>query len=354
VSRTPATTSRLPDLPFLDALRGLLIVFVIAIHAGSYAQLQPGWASELTYFVVATATVKGFFLVDGFLFARSLEKATQASSLVRLQTSATRLLLPWLLFSGAYLLLRMYGGRLGMLPPASMPDGHWSIAGATAALWYSETSAQMYFLVSLFAVRAVAITCVAWLRRCPAGVLALLAVALALLFRQVVEPWALGANARSVMDPMLLALGGSAFFVAGMAMWRARWHEFPQRLALSGLLLLVSVAATRIGAHWGHAVSEFAYVAALFLAFAAFAGVPAWVAAIGRRTMGIYLLHLPIIMHLVTSLTYRLAVGSGFPAYFLIVPLTALASLLAVLVAERLGVAPLLFGETRPAGRAQA
>ena len=156
------------------------------------------------------------------------------------------------------------------------------------------------------------------------------------------------------MDPMLLALGGSAFFVVGMAMWRARWHEFPQRLALSGLLLLVSIAATRIGAHWGHAISEFAYVGALFLAFAALAGVPAWLAATGRRTMGIYLLHLPIIMHLVTSLTHRLAVASGFPAYFLIVPLTALASLLAVLVAERLGVAPVLFGETRPASRVQA
>lgn len=349
-----ATATRLPDLPFLDALRGLLIVFVIAIHAGSYAQLQPGWASDLTYFVVATATVKGFFLVDGFLFARSLAKPQQPATLARLQTSATRLLLPWLLFSGAYLLLRMYGRRLGMLPPASMPDGHWSITGAASALWYSETSAQMYFLVSLFAVRAVAIACLSLLRRCRAGVLALLAIALALLFRQVVEPWALGANARSVMDPMLLALGGSAFFVAGMAMWCARWHEFPQRLALAGLLLLLSIAATRIGANWGHAVAEFAYVAALFLAFAALAGVPAWMAATGRRTMGIYLLHLPIIMHLVSSLTHRLAVASGFPAYFLIVPLTALASLLAVLVAERLGVAPLLFGETRVATRAQA
>ncbi len=349
-----AAATRLPDLPFLDALRGLLIVFVVGIHAGSYAQLPSGWQLDVTMFVVSTATVKCFFLVDGFLLARSLEKPVQPAALSRLQASTTRLLLPWLLFSAIYLLLRMYGARLGMLPPASMPEGHWSFTGAVSALWYSETSAQMYFLVSLFAVRVVAIACHALLQRCGASALALMAIALALLFRMAVEPWALAANPRSVMDPLLLALGGSAFFVAGMAMWRARWHEFPQRLALAVALLLVSIAATRIEAGWGRAASEFGYSAALFLVFAMLAGMPAWLAAMGRRTMGIYLLHLPIIMHLVTSLIHRLAGASGFPAYFLIVPLTALASLLTVLVCEHLGVAARLFGETRVAVRAQA
>lgn len=354
MSAAPPASTRLPDLPFLDALRGLLIIFVIAIHAGSYAGLQAGWPLELTMFVVSTCTVKGFFLVDGFLLARSLEKPAQPRALSRLQAGASRLLLPWLLFSAAYLLLRMYGGRLGMLPPPSMPDGHWSLRGALSSLWYSETSAQMYFLLSLFAVRAVAIACLAALRRCSATMLALIALALALLFRLGVEPWALAVNPRSSMDPLLLALGGSAFFVAGMAMWRARWHEFPQRLALAGALLLLSIGATRIAGNWAHALSEFGYGAALFLAFAALAGAPAWLAAMGRRTMGIYLLHLPILMHLAASLGHRLGVAAGFPAYFLIVPLTALLSLLAVLAAERLGAAHLLFGETRVRARAQA
>ena len=353
MSGAATTQSRPSDLPFLDALRGLLIVFVVAIHAGSYAQLPAGWQLELTMFVVATATVKTFFLVDGFLFARSLEKSIQPGAWSRLRASSMRLLLPWLLFSSAYLLLRVYGSRLGALPLASMPEGRWSWSAAWSALWYSETSAQMYFLVSLFAVRCVAICGIALLQRCSAAVLALLALALALAFRVAVEPRVLAANPRSVMDPLLLAFGGSAFFVAGMAMWRARCQAYRWRLPLAGALLLAAIAATRIDTAWARTIQEFGYGAALFLAFAALAGAPAWLAAIGRRTMGIYLLHLPIIMHAVAMLVRTLLGLAGFPAYLLIVPLTALASLIAVLCFERLGMARLLFGEIRVAARAQ-
>ena len=346
----PNPAPRPRDLQFLDALRGLLITFVVGIHATRYTALAPGWQLDVIMFVVSTATVKSFFLVDGLLFARSLQLDAAFRVAPRLRASARRLLLPWLLFSALYLALRTFGGRLGFTPVAGLSAHHGSLAAVCEALWYSDTSAQMYFLVSLFVVRACALLCWRALLRCPLPALVALAGALALAFRLWVEPAVLAAGPRYAMDPLLLALGGSAFFIAGMACWRAGWQQPGWHPRMIALLMIVAVAAAASRTALGTAMAEFAYALALLRAFAARPYSPHWLNALGRRTMGIYLIHMPVMLRIATTAVFAGLRLQGVPAYLIVVPLTTALSFGAVMLVERVGLADLLFGAS-PARR---
>ena len=72
--KTPCL-SKPERIQFLDSLRGLAIIMVVGVHSLGYClPLQQDYKDYIS-FIVHTVSVPVFFLVDGFLFARSIRSS---------------------------------------------------------------------------------------------------------------------------------------------------------------------------------------------------------------------------------------------------------------------------------------
>ena len=80
--------------------------------------------------------------------------------------------------------------------------------------------------------------------------------------------------------------------------------------------------------------TQYAYLALAFAAFTSLPITPAWLAAIGRRTMGIYLLHQPLVLFLAVKIFAPL-VADPFALYALAWAASAGFGLLGTLLVER-------------------
>src|SRR5689334_1930320 len=113
IKLTMTTTSA--RLDYLDALRAVLVFFVVCIHALGYATIGPGPVRSAIDLIVSPIAVQGFYLVDGLLFARRLEGGIGASRY--LADSARRLLWPWILFGIVYVAARYVAELQGIVEP---------------------------------------------------------------------------------------------------------------------------------------------------------------------------------------------------------------------------------------------
>ena len=169
-SPPPSTSSR---LSYLDALRGAAIVFIVWTHAAAYARHEPHSALAV-WLTRLTPGLPFFFLVDGFLFARSvLRRSGRLDYGTYAWKSAWRLLVPWAVFTLLYVLCR--GGvelldlRRGGTPlfQTRLVVGQSPGAILRHAL-DSSIAMQMYFLPTLFVIRLMSFA-TRWLVRAGAG-----------------------------------------------------------------------------------------------------------------------------------------------------------------------------------------
>jgi len=322
----------------LDGVRGVAIAMVVAIHTFGYVKLPDGPIADLLALLVRTVAVPMFFLVDGFLFARAQRTGRAFDAGLYVRRSARRLLLPWLVFSLLYLVLRWVYELVA-------PTDVQLLTGRGPAAWIEtlllgRASEQLYFLPSLFAIRLLA------------------APIRALAFRGAVARWlafvaaACGAgflmgSYRSLLplpgyDPILHALWGLPFYLLGVAatdLWR--------RGPVPAIAAAAALVAARLGWPKVAWATEYAYLAALFLLFASFDITPAWLAAVGRRTMAIYLLHAPIVLRAVSLACERVVHDDPFLRFGLVWAGSFAISLLLALLLERSALGRLVLGEQR-------
>lgn len=339
-----------PRLDYLDALRALLVFFVVCIHGLGYAALAPGPARSVVDFIVTPIAVQGFYLVDGALFARRLERGGIDGSRY-LADSARRLLWPWLLFGIVYMATRYLAERQGLVEATALTQDDLSISAIAEMLWWSQVAPQLYFLPSLFLIRCAAI---AGKRLLAYGAAATIVsgAALLLMFRMAIEPGYVRILPHDGLDPLLHALGGLGFFVLGAGLWRLRVidraHCLAAAAAASGIFALGLFGSQPI---WGVAI-QIGYLAALYFFFAS--GVLAFpvLAAIGRRTMGIYLLHMPIVMKICVLIAHRLVAPSGIAAYAIVVVTSFCIALAIAAFIAQARLSGVVFGERAVIGRA--
>ena len=336
----PTGTQRIERL---DALRAVAMFLVVGIHAHSYAGLDAEASDTWLRFAVSAAGVPIFFLVDGFLFAsrRASERFDHARYLA---ASARRLLVPWLIFSAIYLVARA-AAESWQLVHERVVLGK-SPLGVAACAYFSCAALQMYFLLSLFAIRCLAPL---WhrLARAPAWAsLAAFAAATWLLRGLVLDAYEARFGART--DPLLLALWGLQFHLFGATLARhAAWlrRQRSPLLALAAVLVI----AGRSGPISSPFVAQYAYLAALFLLFFGLEDVGRLLPRIGRETMGIYLLHTPVLMSAVT----RLASPRVADPHALFAVVTVLSFAIALALALAIGRVPrgaILFGRLERRG----
>lgn len=326
-----------PRLEHLDATRGLSIVLVVGIHAYGYANpegvtLSP-WVDTL-WPVISSIAVASFFLVDGYLFARSTERPGPFNYPAYLRRSAQRLLLPWLIFSLLYTGLRGAFEAAGFFP-VRLVIGR-PAAEVARSLYDSHIAMQMYFLAALFVIRSASFL-TRYLSQAPGPAV----LAAWLLYTGLLA----SAGFRHGDDPFTSAVVGFRYYLLGMAVWKCDGGLRASRHWLWPVLLLSTVAAGKApGNALQSLTTQYLAILTAYTFFLAVTRGENLLVPLGRQTMGIYLLHAPVVMKVAQVVSSR--VVRGRLAMFLAIwALSFLGALVLNWVVLRVPRGRVLFGE---------
>jgi len=297
-------------------------------------------------FIVSTVAVQGFYLVDGLLFARRLEGPGIGTSRYVVD-SARRLLWPWLLFGIFYIAARYVAELRGLVEPTRLTESGLSLGTIAEMIWWSENAPQLYFLPSLFLIRCAAVARRRLFAAAPPATLILTSIALLLLFRTVIEPAYMRTFTHDGYDPILHALGGLAFFILGAGLWRLRVVESRRGMAAVGIAVALVVLSLVIPPPIDVTAAQLGYLGSVYFLFATGKIKSPLLVAVGRRTMGIYLLHMPVVMKLSSSIAGWLIGPPGLATFAIVVSLSFVIAFVITAAIEGLRLSGIVLGERR-------
>lgn len=303
---TDATTQATPPtrLASVDAWRCIAMVAVVAIHTTPAVVADPadrGRFVDPSFVVneIARFAVPFFFVVSGFFWG---ERAARAAAPLRASwPTARRLLLIFVVWTIVYALPYDVGTMAVGGPTAPLRTAWWHLHALAAQPWVlltQGTKSHLWFLVALLCAQTIAATLVQWRRTTLLVVLAVALYTVELLSKPYVHT-ALGVplafNTRN--GPFV----GTLFFVAGW--WlsrrpdRAAWLPVGIALFAFGIALHLFESwfvATRLGVV---ELQDFVVgtvpmgVGAAMIALSGLPRAAERTAAVGRDTLGIYLVH---------------------------------------------------------------
>ena len=329
-------------LSYLDVLRAFGIILVVGIHAYGYGipeELQGKYRIDRLWSEFSGIAVPIFFLVDGFLTARSQTRAQPPSFKEILEKSAKRLLIPYVVFNLIYVILRVFFESRGMFPKNYLVGQSW--VDVLRNVYLSRIAMQMYFLPALFLMRLAASPLRSITRGSGIGLvlfwLCYLVVMRALGFR-------LGD------DPLTHAVVEFPYFLFGMVLYRletceSRWPMLVMVSCGVAACLQRFLPTPLFWKPFSIGISKYGFL--LFYYF-----VSKWsgwevkpVIWLGRQTMRIYLLHAPVLLKMVQIVVNRFVEVPS--AKFLIIWVaTLVASILLTILLARIPHSGRLFGES--------
>lgn len=280
---------------------------VVATHALGYAHL-PAHEQHQIAWMVQTIAVPVFFLVDGVLFGTRHGAKTAFNYREYLVKSTQRLLIPWALFTLFYGILRLIFELTANAPVHILVGRPWQ--DWLISIYLSDVSSQMYFLPSLFFIRAAAPP-LHVLAQCGLPIRILAAILYLGAFNLLpLRTWFFPG-----LDPIYHALWGLQFYLIGLVMPLASGVLATRGIALSlvtlagGILLPIVSDSTVIPA-------QFLLLIGSYLAFASTTVPLQAFSTLGRYSMGIYLLHIPLIMKGIALILSRILPPTSL-SYFL-------------------------------------
>lgn len=326
---------------YLDTLRAIAMLCVVGMHAIAYVQLE-GNTFAIVSLVVNTAAVPIFFMCDGFLFAwncRKSEKTFFYRSYIA--KSARRLLIPWVLFSLLYVALR-YGFEAVGLLQLHLVYGK-SLASVSKSIYASNIAQQLYFLLSLFLIRSISHLSRLLFKLPAAGLVSVFLVYTLLFYtyEDSIKPFfAQG------LDPVLHAFWGYQYYLAGLVL--AKVHEYlkpnAKILAISAFGALICVNLSFDSSTMMRVVVTYLFMLGIYFVVLGYADTKNKVSRIGSQTMGIYLLHAPILLKCISMICTHL-IGHNLPSYLVIVVITFFVSYGFSVVITRIKNLRFIFGQ---------
>lgn len=251
-------------------------------------------SKEIVSFIVQTVSVPVFFLVDGYLFARGVIHSKSYSCLKYVRNSLVRLLAPWALFTLTYTLARYAFELAGFLKERLILGHAWQEVAISA--YGSAYAPQMYFLFSLFLIRlcSPALKKLLIMKNNFAPLLLVLCYFAAYQpLESHVSPYLTIARGQ---EPVLHALWGIQFYLVGIVLFKTSLIMDLKRLFMPFLLLFVFSLIYKFG-DWFRLV-QYLYLLTIFLFFTLLHNQNGYslLNVIGRNTMGVYLIHAPIVL----------------------------------------------------------
>ncbi len=289
---TSAMQKKTPSdrLLYLDALRGMAIIFVVWLHASSYSHHEITDPTALFVLRFINPGVAFFFLTDGFLFARHMSRYQEFEYVDYMRKSAWRLLLPWLIFTASYGMLRAGFESVGFFTTYLL-IGH-SFTEILGSLFNSSFAMQMYFLMSLFLIRA--LSPVTRHLVIKGGLAALLATVVYIIILN-------SSNFKLGTDPVTNAIAGFQYYLLGILYFHLdgifRRRAPPVALScLFGYTIMVALEVRGLLPVSAEILTKLVAMTAnyaLYLFAVRRVGV---LVRLGQHTMEIYLLHAPVLI----------------------------------------------------------
>ncbi len=293
-ARTAIENRKAQRLYYLDNIRAIAIFMVVCIHATAYTHKFDEPLAAALDFIIFTISVPVFFFADGFLFAR-LYKHKYFSYSDYIVKSSKRLLIPWLAFNILYTALRYFAEYYNFLSDKILVKH--STSEIITAIYGSLTAPQLYFLFSLFLIRLLS----AFTNRLitKSGVtLALLFLLCIFLYRGfddlLIDYFHTLIGYRSIHA----AFWGLQYYFFGIIIERYFKTVSEYALLFAGssfvsmLILLFYFNDTTIG----RILIQYCYLTGLFTLILSIAAQKNFLSYIGKNTMGIYLLHNPVLL----------------------------------------------------------
>lgn len=308
-------TLELHPLPFLNRIRSLAMIMVIGVHAFGYASQYTGLSYEITRFLINTVPVSIFFLVDGYLFTHAIRTGKQFRYRQYLAQSVKKLLVPWLCFTLIYVFLRFIFELVdffdrNLLVGQGMLD-------ILLAIYTSSIAPQTYFLLSLFIIRVFSPLILQLLYLSNARIVMIISlyyVAYYYSFPGLLENTPL----KQGQEPLIHAIWGAHFYLTGFLLYHFKFL-FSRTLFYTLLflfpvsLILRYVLKTDVSIN----LLQYHYLIVLFLLFFYFSMCFRVLDAFNHCTMGIYLIHAPVLLK-ATALMSQALTCLAVAQYFII------------------------------------
>jgi surface polysaccharide O-acyltransferase-like enzyme len=308
---------------------------VVATHALAYTRVE---SSEVIQFWVQTIAVPPFFLVDGYLFLGALRKQPEFSYGNYIFKSGRRLVIPWVVFTVLYGLLRALFEYKGLLETRIIV-GHGT-GDILQAAYYSAISPQMYFLPSLFVIRSLSCVTKGLARMHPLWIVAIWAT--------YTITWA---NMTRIfgdedgLDPVFHAFWGLQFYLLGMVL-----HVYKEVLDkyawVCVAVAIPSLLALRSAPGAPSLVVQYLYILSVYLIMIAGHAHVTLFTTLGKFTMGIFLFHAPIVVKGASLIVSAIVQTAGLLQYVLIVLLTLGISLFLAKLCTVVPYGTVLLGES--------
>ncbi|MFV0347801.1 MAG: acyltransferase family protein [Halodesulfovibrio sp.] len=342
---SPEQTGQKQRLAFLDSLRALGILLVVGIHAQGYCLPLPELQQKIVFFIVHTAAVPIFYLVDGYLIGARIPTGHMHYAPFMKQSSY-RLLIPWLAFTVFYTVARYLGETAGILTPPQIIGQ--PAADVLISAYSSVFAPQLYFLVSLFLLRALypltkhvildqplILSCATLILGC---------IALYAYGPRNIFPFSLLAPLPG-QEPIIHALLGLPSHACGMLLYRVKDKISLPVVAIISAAIFAAATTLKFGYQIdAQRVAQYSLLLVLFACFSALAINQRWMLWLGKNTMGIYLLHTPILLK-VLSLVINRVVTIPLLSFFLIGAGAVAASALGIWVLRHIPGGRILLGE---------
>lgn len=291
-------------LAHLDSIRAIAVFMVVGIHAMTYMPLE-GAERAIVGFLVHTVAVPIFFLVDGIIFAIHARDGRPLNYPEYILKSAQRLLIPWFIFSLLYVFMRWVFEYFGFFSDRIVVGTSlWDIL---KLIYSSQVSNQMYFLLSLFFIRIFSFLWyrLSLLRQCVLlGVWVCYTAISSLWGAQLAHVFANG------LDPVVHAVMGLRFFLFGTVVFACQ--SFMKKYSVP--ILLVSLVTVVIFKAFfpGTFLVQLPYMTCVYVLFLKFFENDNLLSHIGRYTMGIYLIHAPVVLKAASMAFQKLNVEGLF------------------------------------------
>lgn len=259
--------------------------------------------------------------------------------------SLLRLLVPWAIFTLLYTFAR-YAFEVTDFLKEKLVVGH-SLQQIIISAYGSVYAPQLYFLFSLFLIRLCSPVFKRILLIKNNTILLLVYIFYYVVYKVSISilPIAAYLNIDGGQEPVLHALGGVQFYFLGVVIYKISEVTDLKRFFLPFLVFFIFVLLMRFSLDLDRLLIllQYVYLLTIFFLFTYFQNRLPLVNLIGKNTMGIYLIHAPIILKCVSLILNKIIVDPLL-SFTLILFSTFFLSFCIVFVINSIPYGSLLFG----------